>query len=121
MADNRLHDATGHYFHGFHKFGTRGMTRSCDDLLGLHKLSRIERKGFGKTANCDRSASNGKAVDGSFRFAMSNPRGPPLSAVFTVWLSMMPAVGLSLRPCLSRIWATKASLIKRHNPDPRHL
>src|SRR5438270_9487789 len=27
-ADNRLHDATGHYFHGFHKLGTRGMTRS---------------------------------------------------------------------------------------------
>jgi len=60
-ANNRLHDATGHYFHGFHKLGTRGMTRSCDDLLGLHKSSRIERKGFGKAAYCDRSASNGKA------------------------------------------------------------
>src|SRR6266576_486171 len=45
-ADNRLHDATGHYFHGFHKLGTRGMTRSCDDRLGLHKSSRIERKGL---------------------------------------------------------------------------
>src|SRR5437763_1965849 len=62
-ADNRLHDTPGHYFHGFHKLGTRGMTRSCDDFLGLHKSSRIERKGFGKAANCDRSASNSKAVD----------------------------------------------------------
>src|SRR6266404_7565979 len=66
-ADNGLHDATGHYFHGFHKLGTRGMTRSCDDRLGLYKLSRIERKGFGKAANCDRSARNGKAVDGGLK------------------------------------------------------
>src|SRR6266487_935219 len=30
--------------------------------------------------------------------AMSNPRGPPLSVVFTLWLSMMPADGVGLRP-----------------------
>src|SRR5881398_2491472 len=66
-ADNRLHDATGHFFHGFYKLGTRRMTRSCDDLLGLHKSSRIERKGFGKAANCDRSARNGKAVNGCLK------------------------------------------------------
>jgi hypothetical protein len=30
--------------------------------------------------------------------ATSNPRGPPLSVVFTLWLSMMPADGVGLRP-----------------------
>ncbi|MFT4795038.1 MAG: hypothetical protein ACI9ZM_003210 [Paracoccaceae bacterium] len=28
------------------------------------------------------------------RFPASKPRGPPLSVVFTLWLSMMPAEGL---------------------------
>jgi hypothetical protein len=38
----------------------------------------------------------------------SNPRGPPLSVVFTDWLSMTPAVGLASRPAFSRAAMTKA-------------
>jgi len=38
----------------------------------------------------------------------SNPRGPPLSVVFTDGLSMTPAVGLASRPAFSRAAMTKA-------------
>jgi hypothetical protein len=35
-------------------------------------------------------------------FPASKPRGPPLSVVFTDWLSITPAVGLASRPAASR-------------------
>src|SRR5215213_9714960 len=41
------------------------------------------------------------------RLAASQPRGPPLSVVFTLWVSMMAAVGLASRPAPSRSMTTK--------------
>jgi hypothetical protein len=38
----------------------------------------------------------------------SKPRGPPLSVVFTDWLSITPAVGLASRPAASRDAMTRA-------------
>src|SRR5690349_25021277 len=38
---------------------------------------------------------------------MSKPRGPPLSVVFTLWLSMMPADGVALRPWVRRMRRTQ--------------
>lgn len=35
-------------------------------------------------------------------------RGPPFSALFTLWLSMMAAVGLASRPACSRHWTYSA-------------
>jgi hypothetical protein len=35
-------------------------------------------------------------------FPASKPRRPTLSVVFTLWLSMTPAVGLGSRPAASR-------------------
>jgi hypothetical protein len=37
----------------------------------------------------------------------SKPRGPPLSVVFTDWLSITPAVGLASRPAASRAAITR--------------
>src|SRR4051795_8674289 len=41
------------------------------------------------------------------RFAASQPRGPPLSVVFTLWVSMMAAVGLASRPHLDGVDAPR--------------
>ena len=35
-------------------------------------------------------------------------RGPPFSALFTLWLSMMHAVGLASRSACSRHWTYRA-------------
>jgi hypothetical protein len=40
--------------------------------------------------------------------AMGVDAGPPFSALFTLWLSMMQAVGLASRPAFSRHWTYKA-------------
>src|SRR3954452_19435646 len=53
------------------------------------------------------------------RLAASQPRGPPLSVVFTLWVSMMAAVGLGSRPApsrsMTRIWWRMLS----HTPSRR--
>src|SRR4051812_25338005 len=49
------------------------------------------------------------------RFAASQPRGPPLSVVLTLWVSMIVAVGLASRPAPSRSRTTKWW---RMLPDP---
>ena len=41
----------------------------------------------------------------------SNPRGPPLSVVFTDWLSITPADGLASRPSASRARMSSSWLI----------
>jgi hypothetical protein len=46
------------------------------------------------------------------RLPASNPRGPPLSVVGTLWLSIMPALGAGFRPCLWRARATSWALIR---------
>jgi hypothetical protein len=50
----------------------------------------------------------------------SNPRGPPLSVVFTDWLSMTPAVGLAARPALSRAAITSMWLMATNVPLRDH-
>jgi hypothetical protein len=47
----------------------------------------------------------------------SKPRGPPLSVVFTDWLSMTPAVGLASRPDASRDATTRTWLIRSQVPS----
>jgi hypothetical protein len=42
----------------------------------------------------------------------SQPRGPPLSVVFTDWLSITPALGLAARPVFSRAAITSSWLIR---------
>src|SRR4051794_32867795 len=34
----------------------------------------------------------------------SKPRGPPISVALTVWLSMLPALGVGSRPAACRTW-----------------
>ena len=45
--------------------------------------------------------------------AASNPRGPPLSVVLALWLSITPAEGTALRPIARRARRTNARLIRR--------
>src|SRR3954463_7575018 len=53
------------------------------------------------------------------RFAASQPRGPPLSVVLTLWVSMIAAVGLASRPAPSRSRTTKWWRILSHTPSRR--
>ena len=46
--------------------------------------------------------------------------GPPISVVFTVWLSMMAALGLLCRPALCRTLVRRAFWIASHVPSRRH-
>jgi hypothetical protein len=50
---------------------------------------------------------------------MSNPRGAPLSVVFTLWLSMMPADGVGFRPTASRANSTSLRLMQCQVPSSR--
>src|SRR3954471_3538503 len=50
------------------------------------------------------------------RFAASQPRGPPLSVVLTLWVSMMAAVGLASRPAPWRNMTTKRWRMLSHTP-----
>ena len=50
---------------------------------------------------------------------VSNPRGPPLSVVFTLWLSMMPADGVGFRPTASRANSTSLRLMQCQVPSSR--
>ena len=47
-------------------------------------------------------------------------RGPPLSVVFTLWLSSTAALGDASRPTLSRSVMTRWWLIRRNTPASRH-
>ena len=49
----------------------------------------------------------------------SYPRGPPLSVVFTLWLSMTPAVGEASRPSRLRAAITRTWLIVCQSPALR--
>lgn len=49
-------------------------------------------------------------------FPASKPRVPPASVVFTLWLSRMAAVGVSLRPACMRVRSRSSSLMARHTP-----
>src|SRR5260370_32395948 len=51
--------------------------------------------------------------------ATSNPRGPPLSVVFALWLSMMPADGIGLRPMVWRASLTRLRLMQCQVPSSR--
>src|SRR5215203_3863807 len=53
------------------------------------------------------------------RFAASQPRGPPLSVVFTLWVSMIAAEGLASRPAPSRSRTTKWWRMLSHTPSRR--
>ena len=53
------------------------------------------------------------------RFAASQPRGPPLSVVFTLWVSMIAAEGLASRPAPSRSMTTKWWRMLSHTPSRR--
>jgi hypothetical protein len=50
----------------------------------------------------------------------SNPRGPPLSVVFTDWLSITPALGLGSRPST---FARRhyEQVIDRNKPDQKGI
>ncbi len=47
------------------------------------------------------------------------PTIPPFSAVFTDWLSMMPTLGVGLRPSFRRTWPRSRSWISCHVPLSR--
>ncbi len=47
-------------------------------------------------------------------FPASQPERPPLSVVFTLWLSITPAVGLASRPSSSRALMTSSWLMVSH-------
>src|SRR4051794_41822014 len=49
----------------------------------------------------------------------SEPRGPPLSVVFTLWLSSTTAVGEASRPTRSRSAMTRWWLIRPNSPSSR--
>src|SRR2546430_16773922 len=51
--------------------------------------------------------------------APSTPRGPPLSVVFALWLSMMPADGIGLRPMVWRASLTRLRLMQCQVPSSR--
>src|SRR5712671_4282667 len=53
------------------------------------------------------------------RLPASTPRGPPLSVVGALWLSMMPAEGSTLRPRAWRACMTNWALSQRHVPSSR--
>ena len=53
------------------------------------------------------------------RLPASIPRGPPLSLVGTLWLSIIPALGVSVRPCFWRARATSRALIRCQVPSSR--
>jgi len=53
------------------------------------------------------------------RLPASTPRGPPLSVVDTLWLSIMPAEGTRSRPACWRARATSARLIRSQSPSSR--
>ncbi len=53
------------------------------------------------------------------RFAASQPRGPPLSVVFTLWVSMIVAVGLASRPAPSRSMTTNRWRMLSQTPAAR--
>src|SRR5207344_2940453 len=74
-------------------------------------------------AACTCTASNKPSVSVTmWRFRpftflpASNPHGPPLSVVFTLWLSMIPAEGVRLRPSARRVRATSTRFIRRQPP-----
>jgi hypothetical protein len=50
----------------------------------------------------------------------STPRSSPPSDVFTLWLSIMPALGCGSRPWLTRTLCTRTVLIFSHKPELRH-
>jgi hypothetical protein len=47
------------------------------------------------------------------------PRGPPLSVVGALWLSMTPAVGVAWRPSAWRASTTSWALIRCQVPSSR--
>ena len=47
--------------------------------------------------------------------------GPPFSVVFTVWLSMIPALGSRVRPEASRRSPRNVSCIRSQTPARRHV
>ena len=51
----------------------------------------------------------------------SYPRGPPLSVVLTLWLSITPADGCASRSSISRTSITSNWLIVIHSPMSRHV
>ena len=52
--------------------------------------------------------------------AASQPRGPPASVVFTLWLSIMAAVGLGSCPVASRSRTTRWWRMLSHTPALRN-
>jgi hypothetical protein len=53
-------------------------------------------------------------------FASVIAADPPFSVVFTVWLSMMPALGVRCRPEASRRSPRRVSCIRSQTPARRH-
>jgi len=54
------------------------------------------------------------------RFPPSYPCPPPISVALTVWLSMLPALGVGSRPACRRTGWRKASLRAAQVPSFRH-
>jgi hypothetical protein len=46
---------------------------------------------------------------------------PPISLVLTDWLSMMAALGVGSRPCLTRTCSRSAVCMRSHVPSLRHV
>lgn len=51
--------------------------------------------------------------------APSSPRIPPTRVVLTAWLSMIPALGWTFRPCRARSWPRRRALSRSPVPSSR--
>src|ERR671911_1211161 len=95
---------------------------------GFTRCSRSPRPSASwMSAACTRMPSSSPSVSTATcrlrpfsRLAASQPRGPPLSVVFTLWVPTTAAVGLGSRPAPSRSMTTRWWRMLSHTPSRRN-
>src|SRR5918998_336037 len=105
--------------------GSEANTARSHGYSGFMRFSRSPRLSASwMLAACTTTPSSSPSVSTATwrlrplrRLAASQPRGPPLSVVFTLWVSMIAAVGLASRPAPSRSMTTKWWRMLSHSPS----
>ena len=89
------------------------------EAVGVLDVGRMHEDAEQQPVRVHRDVAHRSAtrLDPFSRLAASQPRGPPLSVVFTLWVSMTAAVGLASRPAPSRSMTTRWWRMLSHTPS----